>query len=333
MCSQPIEQDAHELRATPRSSCSSSAARPGRRRVAAVKLRVGSVETALNASRLARVPNSRYFAVAGPSSAPAGLSPRQHGHLVVDADLGGRPDQDGLEVLGPQDRAQPAAAGVAAVVADRGVADLPLPGRPDGRGLPAAPEPLPNDGLGLRRRQPGQLRRGFETGGPPSSPPSTRSTERSAARPRTTIASFPVSLPAIANRLDASASVSNPVSGDLATTANFALVVSEVPTSGENTNASGASGERVDAGRCQPVQQPGAQADPAEVGAQDVVAEEERRAHRRAVPDVHHQGRPKYPPAMQPQRRPVSRRRRPTGRRPCRRRRAGGGRRGSSDRR
>ena len=32
------------------------------------------------------------------------------------------------------------------------------------------------------------------------------------------------------------------VSGDFATTANFALVVSGVPTSGENTNASGASG-------------------------------------------------------------------------------------------
>ena len=96
-----------------------------------------------------------------------------------------------------------------------------------------------------------------------------------------------MSLPAIANWLDASASVSSPVSGDLATTANFALVVSGVPTSGENTNASGASGrERVDAGRGQPVQQPGAQADPAEVGAQDVVGERERRARRRAVPDV-----------------------------------------------
>jgi hypothetical protein len=67
MCSQPIEQDAHELRATPRSSCSSSAASRGApSKVAAVKLRVGSVETALKASRLASVPSSRYFAVAGP---------------------------------------------------------------------------------------------------------------------------------------------------------------------------------------------------------------------------------------------------------------------------
>ena len=57
-----------------------------------------------------------------------------------------------------------------------------------------------------------------------------------------TIASFPVSLPAMANWLDASASVRSPVNGDLATTANFALVVSGVPTNGEKTNANGASG-------------------------------------------------------------------------------------------
>jgi hypothetical protein len=36
--------------------------------------------------------------------------------------------------------------------------------------------------------------------------------------------------------------LSRSVSGDFATTANFADVVSGVPTSGENTNASGASG-------------------------------------------------------------------------------------------
>ena len=56
------------------------------------------------------------------------------------------------------------------------------------------------------------------------------------------MASLPVSLPAIAKWLEASASFSRPVSGDFATTANLALVVSGVPTSGENTNASGASG-------------------------------------------------------------------------------------------
>ena len=46
----------------------------------------------------------------------------------------------------------------------------------------------------------------------------------------------------MAKWLDASASLSRPVSGDLATTANFALVVSGVPTSGEKQKASGASG-------------------------------------------------------------------------------------------
>ena len=60
--------------------------------------------------------------------------------------------------------------------------------------------------------------------------------------PRTTIASWPVSFPAIAKWLEASASLILSVSGDFATTANFALVVSGVPTSGENTNTSGASG-------------------------------------------------------------------------------------------
>ena len=46
----------------------------------------------------------------------------------------------------------------------------------------------------------------------------------------------------MAKWLEARASLSMPVSGDFATTANFALVVSGVPTSGENTNASAASG-------------------------------------------------------------------------------------------
>ena len=67
------------------------------------------------------------------------------------------------------------------------------------------------------------------------------STDSTSARPRIAMASWPVSLPEMANWLDASASVIIPVSGDLASTANFALVVSGVPTSGENTNTSGAA--------------------------------------------------------------------------------------------
>ncbi len=46
----------------------------------------------------------------------------------------------------------------------------------------------------------------------------------------------------MAKRLEASASVNRPVNGDLATTANFALVVNGVPTRGENTKANGAAG-------------------------------------------------------------------------------------------
>src|ERR1700748_1309797 len=68
MCSHPIEHDAHELRARCRRSAISSAASAGApSNLAAEKLRVGSVEIALNASRLAIVPSSRYLAVAAPN--------------------------------------------------------------------------------------------------------------------------------------------------------------------------------------------------------------------------------------------------------------------------
>ena len=147
MCSQPIEQDAQLLRATPRSSCSSSAASRGApSKVAAVKLRVGRVRTALNASRLASVPSSRYFAVAGPKL-------RARRSLAAARTAGGSADcspacaaltSDGLDVLGPEHGAEAAAAGMAAVVADRGVADAPLPRGADGRGPPPAAEPLPH---------------------------------------------------------------------------------------------------------------------------------------------------------------------------------------------
>src|SRR5258708_33305499 len=68
MCSQPIVHDAQLLRVTPRIVARSSAASCGApANVAAWKLRVGRVLIALNASRLARGPSSRYFAVAGPN--------------------------------------------------------------------------------------------------------------------------------------------------------------------------------------------------------------------------------------------------------------------------
>ena len=72
MCSQPIVQDAQLLRATFRMPGQPlfggqfrEAGAPSK--VAAWKLRVGSAAIALNASRLASVPSSRYFAVAGPN--------------------------------------------------------------------------------------------------------------------------------------------------------------------------------------------------------------------------------------------------------------------------
>ena len=54
-------------RPPPRSASWLSARRPAPSKVAAWKFRVGSVLIALNASRLASVPSSRYFAVAGPN--------------------------------------------------------------------------------------------------------------------------------------------------------------------------------------------------------------------------------------------------------------------------
>src|SRR3954471_22251657 len=68
MCSQPIVHDAQFSRATWRAAASSSAARLGAAaKLAAWKLRVGSVAMALNARRFASVPTSRYLAVAGPN--------------------------------------------------------------------------------------------------------------------------------------------------------------------------------------------------------------------------------------------------------------------------
>ena len=92
----------------------------------------------------------------------------------------------------------------------------------------------------------------------------------------------------MANWLEARASVSSPVSGDFATTANFALVVSGVPTSEEKTKASGASGASgIDPGGRQPVQQPRAEAHPAQVGPQHPLVQLVGSAARLPAGDVH----------------------------------------------
>ena len=271
--SQPIEHDAQLSRTAARSSSASVV-------VSVPKLRPGSAESALNVSRLASVPRSRYFAVAGPNErARRSLRGGEHRVGIGDRATRRRAHGDGLEPLGAEHGAEAAAAGVAAVVRDRRVAHEPLAGGPD-RGDPVGgPELLAQPLLGLRGGQAPEVA-GVDDR-------ARRRRRRSAAdgvshAPRTTIASLPVSLPAIAKWLDASASLRRSVSGDFATTANFALVVSGVPTSGENTNASGASGASgsTPAGassdsRCVP------EPDTAERGAQDGVVERQRRAARR----------------------------------------------------
>ena len=128
--------------------------------------------------------------------------------------------QYALEVLGSEHGAQTSPAGVPAVVADGGVTHPDFAGRADGRRTPASPVLLLQRLLGRGGRQTGQLRRRHQA----HLSASTSSTDNSAARPRITMASLPVSFPEIAKWLDANASVSNPVRGDLATTANLALV-------------------------------------------------------------------------------------------------------------
>ena len=68
------------------------------------------------------------------------------------------------------------------------------------------------------------------------------STDSSGARPTMTMASQPQLLPAMAKPLLARESLMRSVSGLLLTTANFAEVVSGLPTSGLNAKTSGASG-------------------------------------------------------------------------------------------
>ena len=84
------------------------------------------------------------------------------------------------------------------------------------------------------------------------------STESSAARPTIISASQPQRLPATAKPLLASESLIRSVSGLLPTTANFAEVVSGLPTSGLNANTRGFRRERIDVRSTLVEQQPDA---------------------------------------------------------------------------
>jgi hypothetical protein len=148
---------------------------------------------------------------------------------------------------------------VTAVVRDGRVADAALAGGADRRDLPAATELVPHGCLRLGGRRAPLLTRVEQ----PDAVPVDDHGDRRGGGPTSTIASWPVSLPAIAKWLLARASVSIPVSGLLATTANFALVVSGVPTSGEKTKAERSLGSRAGRRRRRElVQQPGAEPAP-----------------------------------------------------------------------
>src|SRR3954466_10436326 len=142
MCSQPMEHDAQLSRATVRACARSSAASRGAStKVEAWKLRVGRVAIALKASRLASVPSSRYFAVAGPkdrarrsraAARTAGGSAGGGGggdrRRIGGRHLGRRADRHRLEELRAEHSAQAAAPRMAPVVGDGGVLDQPLAG-------------------------------------------------------------------------------------------------------------------------------------------------------------------------------------------------------------
>ena len=181
MCSQPIVHDAQLLRATCRSPARSSAASAGRlgeRRGLEVagRQRADGVEGEQVGQRaeLAVLGRGRPER-ARPQVARGG----EHRLRVGRGDLGGGADRDGLEPLGAQHGAEAAAAGVAPVVGDRGVADAALARRAD-RGHPPAPaQPLAQPRLGLGGGQPPQVV-GAARGAAPS--PSTSSTDGCVAR-------------------------------------------------------------------------------------------------------------------------------------------------------
>ena len=104
------------------------------------------------------MPSSRYFSVAGPNERAERLRRQRDGALRVGHGRAAvAAHGDGLDPLRAQHGPQSAPAGEAAVVADRGERDEPLPRRPDRRDLPLGPDRRPQPGLSLRCRQTPQL--------------------------------------------------------------------------------------------------------------------------------------------------------------------------------
>ena len=241
MCSQPIVHAAHEFRATPRAAARSSAAsrrppRSGRLEVAR-RQGVEAVEGEQVGDRpqLAvllgrRAERARRESLGGRERPPAGrptgtVRRRAHGHR--------------LDALRPEHRAQAAPPGVAAVVAERGERDQPLAGRADRRDLPRRAEPLAQPVLGLGGREPQRSPAGIDPhAGPVAVDEETEARRTRRRRDRVD----PGPLGGDGEMLTRTARRRAARSAGFATTANLAEVVSGVPTSGEKTKASGASG-------------------------------------------------------------------------------------------
>ena len=154
MCSQPIVQAAHDVRATAGAGPRSSAGQPlgplevarlevpGRQGVEAVEgeqVGDGPQLAVLLGRRAERAGRE----VAGQRDGRAGVG---QGRPAV------APDGDGLDPLRAQDRAQAAPAGVPAVVAERRERDQPLARRADRRDLPVGAVLGADAVLGLARR-------------------------------------------------------------------------------------------------------------------------------------------------------------------------------------
>src|SRR3954463_12589085 len=138
MCSQPMEHDAQLSRATVRACARSSAASRGASaKVEAWKLRVGRVAIASKASRLASVPSSRYFAVAGPKDrARRSRAAARTAGGSAGGTLGGRGAAPPLGGLPAEPAPRPPAAGLPPVGGEGGFLPQPLAGGADRRHPP-----------------------------------------------------------------------------------------------------------------------------------------------------------------------------------------------------
>jgi hypothetical protein len=234
-CSQPMVQAAQEARWTfPPAARASPEIRSAPANSVSEKFRVGRARRRLRTRTLATVPSSRYLRVAGPKERAE--RSRAAATTPSGAATGTRP--------------VPRTATAFTFFAAR---TAPSPPRPAWR--PSFPRfakrtPLSPAGPQATTRWPGNRSAVAEGDRPASSgigrtstsPSRRNTTERTGARPRTTRASTPARLSSMAKWLEERESVMRRVRGLLATTANLALVVRGVPTSGDPQKTMGASG-------------------------------------------------------------------------------------------